>query len=130
LGFGGAVNSLTGSNTFLHNLTTKSRKGSSIALVPKSFVSNAGVSKIPDMLLRTTLHRAVGTEPPLVDVSRMHMLIVVGKHERITNPSSRDLGKSCGINVSIILVVVNPMAGQTAKVTNCMIAFLHQSELE
>ena len=112
----------------MHNFTTKSRKGSSIALVPKNFISNAGVSTIPDMLLRTTLHRAVETEPPLVDVSRMHMLIVVGKHERMTNPSSRDLGKSCGVNFSMILVVVNPMAGQTANVINCIIAFLHQSE--
>jgi len=108
-------------------LTNKARKGSSIALVPKNFISNAGVITMPDMLLRTTLHRAVDTEPPLVDVSRMHMLIVVGKHERISNPSSRDFGKSCGMDFSIILVVVYPMAGQTANVINCMIAFLHQA---
>ena len=85
----------TGNKTLLHNLLTSSKNGSSIAL-PKNLNSSAGVNAIPAILLMTVLHSAVATLPPLADVNSMHMLIVVGKHVRMSTPPAAVLAVGRG----------------------------------
>ena len=100
----------------LHSFDTNSKKGSCI-VCPKNLNSSAGVRNIPSRLLITVLHKAVATLPPLVDVSKMHMLIVVGKHVSIRSPSSNGLGSNAGKNISIPRVKGKPIKnGQAPNV--------------
>ena len=97
----------TGNKTLLHNFETNSKKGSSIDF-PKNLKSNAGVKNIPAKLLITVLHNAVAILPPDAEVSKMHILIVVGKHANINSPSSNGLGSNVGKNAPIPLVNGRP----------------------
>jgi len=113
----------TGNKTLLHNLLTNSKNGSSIAL-PKNHNSSAGVNDIPAILLMTVLHSAVATLPPLADVNSMHMLIVVGKHVRMSTPSSSGFGSRAGRIFSMPLVRGKPTKnGQAPKVVSWMRMF-------
>mmetsp|Transcript_13843 Transcript_13843/g.25044 ORF Transcript_13843/g.25044 Transcript_13843/m.25044 type:complete len:269 (-) Transcript_13843:216-1022(-) len=113
----------TGNNTLLHNFDTNPKNGSSI-LFPKNLNNNAGVIKIPAKLLMTVLHNAVATFPPLADVNKMHMLIVVGKHIRISIPSNNGFGNKFGKKVSRPLVNGRPTRkGHAPNVAAWIIAF-------
>ena len=89
----------TGSKTLLQSFDTSSKNGSSIDF-PKNLNSNAGVKKIPAILLMTVLHSDVATFPPDADVRMIHMLIVVGRQVKIKSPSSNGLERSDGANSS------------------------------
>ena len=69
-----------------------STKGSLIE-APKNRRSKAGVKNIPPRLLITTLHKDDATLPPAAAVRKMHMLMVVGKQVRMSNPSRRAGGR-------------------------------------
>ena len=87
--------------------------------MPKNLSNNAGVMKIPAILLMTVLHNAVATFPPDADVNKIHILIVVGRHVRIRIPSSNGFGRRFGTNVSIPLVNGTPTKnGHAPKVLN------------
>jgi hypothetical protein len=57
-------------------------------LAPKKRISKAGVKKIPPRLLMTALHSDDATFPPAAEVRKMHILTVVGRQVRMSNPSS------------------------------------------
>ena len=110
----------TGSMTLLTSFETISRKGS-WTWVPKNRRISAGVRSIPAMLLMTALQRAEATLPPADDVRITHILTVVGRQVRISNPSNRGAGRMVGKNFFIAWVKGSPTKnGQTANVTNCM----------
>ena len=100
----------------LQSFQTMARNGSWTS-VPKNRKSKAGVKKIPATLLITALHRAEATFPSADDVRITHMLTVVGRQVRISNPSKRGGDKTFGRNFLIARVKGRPTKkGQAAKV--------------
>lgn len=61
--------------------------------------------------------------PPDADVNKMHMLIVVGRHVIINNPSRRDFGSKDGRNRSIVVVNASPANGKAPNVIVCISPF-------
>lgn len=113
----------TGSKTLLQSFDTSSKNGSSIDF-PKNLNSNAGVKKIPAILLITVLHSDVATFPPDADVRMIHMLIVVGRQVKIKSPSSNGLERSDGASTSNPFVTGTPTKnGQTPNVMSWMRPF-------
>mmetsp|Transcript_16605 Transcript_16605/g.24313 ORF Transcript_16605/g.24313 Transcript_16605/m.24313 type:complete len:97 (-) Transcript_16605:16-306(-) len=80
------------------------KNGSSIA-VPKKYINNAGVTKIPIIFPITALANDAATFPPAAPVNRTHMLTVVGKQVKMRMPSIKALGKKFGSN--FLRAVVN-----------------------
>jgi hypothetical protein len=91
---------------------------------PKKRNSNAGVRNIPAKLLMTALQSDDATLPPEDDVSKMHMLIVVGKQVSMSKPSKSAGGKRLGRKVLRAFVKGRPTRkGHTPNVTSCTAPF-------
>jgi hypothetical protein len=91
-------------------------------LDPKKWKSNAGVTTIPIKLLSTALQTDDATLPPAAEVNMTHIFTVVGKHDRISKPSSKGFGKAFGrSHVHAFVSGIPTKNGQTPKVQKLII---------